>query len=161
MRLTEADIPKTAFRTQYGHLEYLAMPFGLTNAPAVFQRLINHLFRRQLRTCVLACLDDILIYSSTEPAHKRYLDEVFQILRRVKLYPSFRCFSSTQKIQLSMQSTLTKSFFSCLGPLPSSYFYRTAPPCHHVIDFSYISMLQNSHRNHLKVVLRVVAASAV
>ena len=41
VRVREVDIPKTAFRTRYGHYEFRVLSFGLTNAPAVFMDLMN------------------------------------------------------------------------------------------------------------------------
>nr|GFA53885.1 putative reverse transcriptase domain-containing protein [Tanacetum cinerariifolium] len=43
LRVREADIPKTAFRTRYGHYEFQVMYFGLTNASAIFMDLMNRL----------------------------------------------------------------------------------------------------------------------
>jgi hypothetical protein len=41
LRIKEGDIPKTAFRTRFGHYEFVVVPFGLTNAPTVFMSLMN------------------------------------------------------------------------------------------------------------------------
>ena len=86
IRIVPEDVPKTAFRTRYGHFEFLVLPFGLTNAPATFMHLMHQTFRAQLDEFVIVFLDDILIYSKTLPEHERHVREVLQILRREKLF---------------------------------------------------------------------------
>lgn len=86
IRMVDADIPKTAFKTHMGHFEYLLMPFGLTNAPATFQALMNQIFEALLRKCVLVFFDDILIYSRDLEEHRKHLQSVLTILRAHKLY---------------------------------------------------------------------------
>ncbi|GJW82915.1 putative reverse transcriptase domain-containing protein [Tanacetum coccineum] len=69
LRVHEDDIPKTAFRTRYGHFEFTIMPFGMTNAPAVFMDLMNRVCRPYLDKFVIVFIDDILIYSKTQEEH--------------------------------------------------------------------------------------------
>ena len=89
LRIKVQDIPKIAFRTRYGHYEFLVMPFGLTNAPAAFMDLMNRVFRDYLDQFVIVFIDDILVYSKTPEEHEKHLKLVLQRLREQKLYAKF------------------------------------------------------------------------
>ena len=90
LKIKDGDIPKTVFRTRYGHYEYVVMPFGLTNAPAAFMDLMNRVFRPYLDQFVVVFIDDILIYSKTEEEHSQHLEIVLQTLRKHKLYAKLK-----------------------------------------------------------------------
>ena len=80
------DVHKTAFRTAYGHHEWLVVPFGLKGAPSLFQRMMNHYLRRFLGKFVLVYLDDICIYSKTKEEHLQHLRQVLEVLREQRLF---------------------------------------------------------------------------
>lgn len=86
IRIKKGDEWKTAFRTRYGHYEYLVMPFGLTNAPATFQSYIHETMRGLLDDFVIVYLDDILIFSKDEKQHEQHVKQVLERLRSANLY---------------------------------------------------------------------------
>ena len=89
LRVREADIPKTAFKTRNGHFEFTMMPFELTNAPAAFMDLMHRVFQPYLDRFVVVFVDGILIYSKFEEDHEGHLRIVLQTLREHQLYVKF------------------------------------------------------------------------
>eukprot|EP00253_Pinus_taeda_P011330 PITA_11330 len=100
IRIKDEDIAKTAFRTRYGHYEFVVLPFGLTNAPTTFMCMMNSVFHQFLDKFVLIFIDDILIYSRSQEEHEKHLRMVLQTLREHQLYAKFsKCDFFKEEIQ--------------------------------------------------------------
>nr|GEW50434.1 putative reverse transcriptase domain-containing protein [Tanacetum cinerariifolium] len=89
LRVREEDIPKTAFRTHYGHYEFQVKPFGLTNALAVFIDLMNGVCKPYLDKFLIVLIDDILIYSKNKEEHEEHLKLILELLKKEELYAKF------------------------------------------------------------------------
>ncbi|GKF57704.1 putative reverse transcriptase domain-containing protein, partial [Tanacetum coccineum] len=89
LRVREEYIPKTAFRTRYGHYEFQVMPFGLTNAPTVFIDLMNRVCKPYLDRFVIVFIEDILIYSKSRKEHEGHLKLILRLLKKEELYAKF------------------------------------------------------------------------
>ncbi|GJW34112.1 putative reverse transcriptase domain-containing protein [Tanacetum coccineum] len=100
LRVCEEDIPKTAFRTRYGHYEFQVMPFGLTNALAVFMDLMNRVCKLYLDRFMIVFIDDILIYSKSRKEHEGHLKLIMRLLKKEELYAKFsKCEFWLSKVQ--------------------------------------------------------------
>nr|GEY09367.1 putative reverse transcriptase domain-containing protein [Tanacetum cinerariifolium] len=100
LRVHEKDIPKTAFRTSYGHYEFQVMPFGLTNAPAVFMDLINWVCKPYLDKFVIVFIVVILIYLKNKEEHEEHLKLILELLKKEELYAKFsKCKFWIPKVQ--------------------------------------------------------------
>ncbi|GKB67398.1 putative reverse transcriptase domain-containing protein [Tanacetum coccineum] len=109
LRVREEDIPKTAFRTRYGHYEFQVMPFGLTNAPAVFIDLMNRVCKPYLDKFVIVFIDDILIYSRSREEHEEHLKQILELLKKEELYAKFsKCEFWLPKMQFLGFSKIAK-----------------------------------------------------
>ncbi|GKC34701.1 putative reverse transcriptase domain-containing protein [Tanacetum coccineum] len=112
LRVREQDIPKTAFRTRYGHYEFQVMPFGLTNAPAVFMDLMNRVCKPYLDTFVIVFIDDILIYSKDEKENEEHLKVILELLKKEKLSSQDRIY---QRLASPKTPTEIRQFLGLAG----------------------------------------------
>ncbi|GKE09773.1 putative reverse transcriptase domain-containing protein [Tanacetum coccineum] len=101
LRVREEYIPKTTFRTRYGHYEFQVMPFGLTIAPMVFMDLMNRVCKPYMDKFVIVFIDDILIYSKSKEEHAEHLKLILELLKKEELYAKFlKCEFWLSKVQL-------------------------------------------------------------
>ncbi|GJR23672.1 putative reverse transcriptase domain-containing protein [Tanacetum coccineum] len=111
-RVQEDDIPKTAFRTRYGHYEFQIMPFGLTKAPVVFLDLMNRVSKPYLDKFMIVFIDDILIYSKNKEEHEKYLKLILDLLKKEELYAKFsKCEFWLLKVQFLGYVTDSKGIY--------------------------------------------------
>ena len=89
VQICDEDIHKTAFRTRYGHYEFVVMPFRLTNAPANFMCTMNNILSKYSDKFVLVFINDILVYSKNKEEHEEHLRIVLRVLRKHQLYTRF------------------------------------------------------------------------
>nr|GEZ52881.1 putative reverse transcriptase domain-containing protein [Tanacetum cinerariifolium] len=115
LRVRDEDIPKTAFRTRYGHYEFQVMPFGLTNAPAVFMDLMNQVCKPYLDKFVIIFIDDILIYSKSKEEHVEHLKLILELLKKEELYAKF------SKFKFWLSKRHPSSVITDLKPAAGSY----------------------------------------
>ncbi|GJY80335.1 putative reverse transcriptase domain-containing protein [Tanacetum coccineum] len=107
LRVLEEYIPKTTFRTRYGHYKFQVMLFGLTNAPTVFMDLMNQVCKPYIDKFVIVFIDDILIYSKSKEEHAEHLKLILELLKKEELYAKFlKCdfwLSRSEKAEAAFQ----------------------------------------------------------
>ncbi|GJW24528.1 putative reverse transcriptase domain-containing protein [Tanacetum coccineum] len=107
LRVCEEDIPKTAFRTRYGHYEFQVMSFGLMNAPTVFMNLMNWVCKPYLDKFVIVFIDAILIYSKNKEEHEEHFKIILELLKKEELYAKFsKCEFWTPKTPMEIRQFL-------------------------------------------------------
>ena len=81
VHIKEEDIYKTAFRTRYGHYEFVVVHFGLINSPNNLMCLMNSVLHPYLDKFGIILINDILIYSKNEGEHAKHLATMLKFLR--------------------------------------------------------------------------------
>ena len=75
------DRHKLAFVTQDGHFQWTCLPFGLKTAPAIFQRILSNIIRKnKLSELIVNYIDDILIFSKNFEQHIIHLTKLFEAI---------------------------------------------------------------------------------
>jgi hypothetical protein len=116
IRIKEGNERKTAFRTRYGHFEFLVLPMGLTNSPATFQSYINNALHGYIDDFCVVYLDDILIFSRSKEEHQQHIDLIMERLRKAELYANpKKCSFFQEEIEFSAILLIRKTLHGHFG----------------------------------------------
>lgn len=85
MLMTEKDAEKTAFITDIGVFCYNKMPFGLKNAGAIYQRMMDRVFKHKIGRNLEVYVDDMVIKCKTSKDAPKEREETLQTLLSVNL----------------------------------------------------------------------------
>ncbi|GJV94585.1 putative reverse transcriptase domain-containing protein [Tanacetum coccineum] len=111
LRVQEEDIPKTTFKTRYGHYEFQVMPISLTNVSAVFMDLMNRVCKPYLDKFMIVFIEYILIYSISEKEQEEHFKLILEFLKKEELYAKFsKCDSGSRECNFSGMLMIVKAF---------------------------------------------------
>ncbi|GJY62196.1 putative reverse transcriptase domain-containing protein, partial [Tanacetum coccineum] len=119
LRVHEDDIPKTTFRTRYGHFEFTVMHFGLTIAPAVFMDLMNRVCMPYLDKFMIVFVDDILIYSKAQEEHLREIQFLGHVINGNGIHVDLSKIEAVKNWKAPTTPTEVCSFLGLAG-----YYHR-------------------------------------
>lgn len=107
MRVRKEYVDKTAFKTKYGHFEFMVIPMGLYDAPVTFQSLMNAIFSNCIDKFLVVYLYGILIYINAVKEHLEHLELTLERLQVNKLYAG--------KSKCEIFTSHTECHTECLG----------------------------------------------
>ena len=88
-KMHPSDIPKTAFRSNFGSFEWTVLSFGLSNAVPAFVRVMNTVLRPLLGVCCMCFIDDVLIFSKNLKDHYKHVKMVLDLLAKARIYANW------------------------------------------------------------------------
>ncbi|GBG87126.1 hypothetical protein CBR_g44583 [Chara braunii] len=141
LAIRQEDRYKTAFKTRYGHFEWLVMPFGLTNTLTTFQAAMTMEFRHMLDRFVLIYLDDILVYSRGLDEHVEHLRTILERLRQAKYKANLdKCEFARQELEYLGHYVTPQGICPLVDKIEAilvlRHGSRTCTPLTHRLDFS-------------------------
>ena len=85
IKMDKDDTSKVSFITNFGVFCYLVMAFSLKNAGAIYQRLVNQIFKDLIGKMMEVYVDDMLVKSLDKVDQISHLQEAFEVLRHHKM----------------------------------------------------------------------------